>query len=282
MGWNVRVKSGWKYVRCCGCRPFEWVEPLYDYRRSIGSSGPGYPIKLGINSLYGKLAQRKGNGTFNNMVWAGLITSRTRASLNDAITLSPGSIIMVATDAVYSFDKLALPLGDDLGQWDHAKLDGLFIVQPGLYWCPARRKRKSRGLSGKFFETPGMTEGFEHAWQDFSAACNSGLDREFPSVSVPVPGFIGLKLAISRNRPETAGCWVQDHRAISFDYRNKRAGHEWSEGCIITKPKFGGSQAISLPHGDFLKSGGQEPWEAARLLLDEQPDYVDFGIPFKD
>jgi len=282
LGFKVKHKGGWKFHANCDCQPFDWIEPVFDYRRSIGSSGPGYPIKLGINSLYGVQAQRKGNGQFSNMVWAGLTTAFTRAKLNDAIGLNPGRIVMVATDAVYSLDKLDLDEGEKLGQWETAKLDGLMIVQPGLYWCPAKRKRKSRGLSGKFFEEPGRTEGFESAWRDYEAADNSGIAESFPSVRVPVPGFIGMRLAISRNNPASAGRWISETREISFDYRNKRSGHEWQNGHIVTGIKTGSPGLLSLPHREFLAAGGAEPWEAARLMLEEQPDWVDLGIPFKD
>lgn len=283
LGYNVRRKGGWVFHQNCDCQPFAWVESVYDYRRSIGSSGPGYPIKLGINSLYGVQAQRKGNGQFSNMVWAGLVTAYTRAKLNDAIALAPGEVVMVATDAVYSLKPLPeLPVGERLGEWEGAELPGLFIVQPGLYWCPAKRKRKSRGLSGKFFEEKGRTEAFEHAWADYLAARNSGLCPDLPSVSVPVPGFVGLRLAISRNRPEMAGTWVSDSRTISFDYRNKRDGLSVVGGHIVTGIKHGSPGLVSLPHRDFLAAGGAEPWEAVRLMLEEQPDYVDLGIPFKD
>jgi len=283
LGYSCRYKAGWVFHRACDCEQFGWVERLYEYRRSIGSAGPGYPIKLGINSLYGKLAQRKGNGAYNNMIWAGLITARTRAKLNHAIASNPGRIVMVATDAVYSLDPLPdLACGDRLGDWEQTVLAGLFIVQPGLYWCPAKRKKKSRGLSGKFFEEPGLTESFERAWETFRANENSGNLVDFPEVSVPVPGFIGLKLAVARNKPETAGRWVHDQRVISFDYRNKRQGHAWVGESIVTRIKQGYPGLLSLPHREFLAAGGQEPWEAARAMLEEQPDYVDFEIPFKD
>lgn len=283
LGFDVRYKEGWIYEKRCDCQPFDWVEPLYDYRRSIGSSGPGYPIKLGINSLYGKLAQRKGNGSYHNMIWAGLITALTRARLNEAVAMNPGRIVMLATDAIYSLDPLPeLELGEWLGAWDRTEMDGLFIVQPGLYWSPERRKKKSRGLSESFFEGNGLTEKFEHAWEDFAAAGNSGLEVKFPAVSVPVPGFIGLKLALARNKPELAGTWVREDRSISFDYRNKRVGHVWTDGHIVTKPKLGGPRCVSLPHREFLAAGGAEPWEMARLMLEEQPDYVDLSAPFKD
>jgi hypothetical protein len=284
LGFEVTLKNGWIYHRECDCRQFDWIEPLYEYRRSIGSHGPGYPIKLGSNSLYGKLAQRKGNGSYNNMVWAGLITAFTRAKLNRAIALAPDRIVMLATDGVYSLDPLPdLDLGEKLGQWQMSELNGLFIVQPGLYWCPEKRKKKSRGLSGKFFEEKGLTERFENDWLYFrDQQCRSQIEAPFPSVPVPVPAFIGLKLALSRNKPKLAGCWTNDTRIISFDYRNKRQGHEWNGNHIVTGIKPGGPGVVSLPHRDFLAAGGQEPWEEARLVLDEQPDYIDFSIPFED
>jgi len=282
LGCSVTLRGGWILNRNCDCTPFDWVEPLFDYRRSIGSSGPGYPIKLGINSLYGKTAQRKGNGVYANMIWAGLITALTRAKLNAAIALSPSSVVMLATDAVYSTEPLDLDVGERLGQWEHQTLDGLFIVQPGLYWCPAKRKRKSRGLSGKFFEEPGRTEAFEYAWSDYLAAVNSNLDSAFPSVDVPVPGFVGLRLALARGKPDTAGTWISDSRSISFDFRNKRLGHMVRDGHIVTGMIPGGPRTVSLPHRDFLASGGAEPWENARLMLEEQPDYIDLGPPFED
>ena len=281
-GWNVKYKSGWIYRKSCDCQPFDWVEPLFDYRRSIGSTGPGYPIKLGINSLYGKLAQRKGNGAFNNMVWAGLITAITRARLNDAIALNPTGIVMVATDAVYSTRSLELHLGDWLGSWEQTVLENLFIVQPGLYWDATKAKRKSRGLSGKFFEEPGRTDKFERAWHDYAALSYIGAGADFPTVSVPVPAFIGLKLALARNKPDLAGTWTNDSRDISFDYRNKRGAHEWEGAAAVTRPKLGGPHCVSLPHREFLAAGGAEPWEAARAMLDDQPDFIDFGAPWKD
>jgi len=282
-GFRIKLKHGYIYEKRCDCCMFDWVEPLYEYRKSIGSQGAGYPIKLGINSLYGKLAQRKGNGVYNNMIWAGLITAFTRAKLNDAIRANPSSIVMLATDAVYSTESLHLDVGERLGQFESSELDGLFIVQPGLYWCPAKRKRKSRGLSGKFFETTGLTERFEQTFSQWLASqAGDNVNRDFPKVQVDVNNFVGLKLALSRNKPELAGSWINDIRTIDFDYRNKRVGHIVNGDHIITGMKPGHSALVSLPHRDFLAAGGAEPWEAVRAVLEDQPDYVDLGPPFED
>lgn len=278
LGATIEYGEGWIYEKHCHCHAFGWVEPLFDYRRSIGSKGPGYPIKLAINSLYGKLAQRKGAGAYANMVWAGLVTAFTRSKLSGAIALAPGKIVMAATDGIYSLEPLDLDLGDRLGQWEAEELNGLFIVQPGLYWSPEKRKRKGRGLPGSFFEQGGLTERFEDGWQNWL----SNNDSDWPSVAVPITNFIGLKLALSRGKPESAGQWRAETRTISFDYSNKREGHWIEGGHIVTGTKPGGPLTVSLPHKDFLAAGGHEPWEAARSMLEDQPDYVDLGPPFKD
>jgi hypothetical protein len=278
LGAKVRIVGGWTYHKHCDCKPFDWVEELYDYRRSIGSQGIGYPIKLGINALYGLLAQRVGAGKFANIIWAGLITAMTRAQINEGIALNPGRILMVATDALYSLDPLPLDVGEKLGQWEAVELEDLFLVQPGLYWSPDKRKKKSRGLPGKFFEENGRTQQFESDW----LAWQGSKGEDFPQVDVPLQSFVGLKIALARGKPETAGKWVDEIRSISFDYRNKRAGHNWDGGAIVTGCKPGRPGLLSLPHRDFLAKGGQEPWEQARAMLEEQPDYIDLGIPFKD
>jgi hypothetical protein len=286
LGAKVKWHEGWIYRKECDCGVFDWVEPLYEYRRSIGSTGPGYPIKLAINSLYGLLAQRKGNGRFANLAWAGLITAGARAEINAAIALDPDAICMIATDAVYSTRPLELPVGPFLGAWEETKLSSLFIVQPGLYWDPERRKRKSRGLSGRFFEEPGRTEAFENAWDqwcsDHAGPGRSGLYNPWPGADVPQPDFIGLRLALARGKPGTAGTWIDDRRHISFDPRNKRDAGELVLGSLETSPKPGGPGLRSLPHRDLIEQGTADLFDLERSAFDEQPDWIDLGTPTWD
>jgi len=280
-GYDIHYHTGWTYVQTCKCRPFEWVYEMYEYRRSIGSSDQGYPIKLGLNALYGALAQRVGSGRYANLVWAGLITASLRSLLNDVAQQSPSSVIMFATDAIYSTKPLDVPIGEQLGQWEHSILEDMFIVQPGLYWDRAKTKHKSRGLSGKFFEEKGRIESFENAWFDYLAARNSQLDVSFPVVPVPVTNFIGLRLAASRGKNETAGRWQEETRELSFDPRRKRDVSNIEGEALLTTIKNGSYQTFSMPHRDFIKSGGAEAWDRAKLEFDEQPDYVDTSAPFE-
>jgi hypothetical protein len=292
LGARVRLGSGWSYDRQCDCHSFDWVERLYDYRKSIGSQGPGYPIKLGLNSLYGKLAQRIGNGKYANPIWASLITAQTRSKLNDVVSRAKnGSVVMLATDAVYSLEPLDIEMGERLGEFGAETFDDFFIVQPGLYWSPDKRKRKSRGLSGGFFEAPGLTERFEDDFQKWLARTSSGEQLnggptgpplDFPVIPVPVKNFVGMKLAVARGKPETAGVWKDETRQISFDYRAKRFGHSIVDTHIVTGPKPGYEGLTSVSHRDMIESGAYKLLDDMRASFDEAQEYVDLGPPFED
>lgn len=290
LGFKISYRNVWRYKKECDCKPFAWVRELYNYRRLIGSTGPGYPIKLAINSLYGKLAQRLGRALYHNMIWAGLITAQTRARLNEGIVLNPGRIAMIATDGIYSLDPLPLELGEDLGQWEENVLhDGMFVVQPGLYW--GAKKLKTRGVSPKFFEECGRVEQFHDVFECWKEYDNS-VNRIFvppPSVKIPVTSFIGLKIAQARGKPELAGTWItpETHadaclREISFAWSNKRYGHIWKDGYVLTAPIEGDAKLVSLPHREMVLSGRSGELDAIRAELDDMPDYDDMSPPWKD
>ena len=274
LGHVVKIKEVWAHHRDCDCRLFHWAEELFQYRKRIGKSGPGYPIKLGLNSLYGALAQRKGQGRYCNMVWAGLVTARTRARINRAVAAAPlGAVLMIATDGIYSTVRLPLDEGEDLGQWERQSFAGLTIVQPGLYWDTTKAKRKSRGLPGKFFEDPEKLAEFEAAWSGFVAAGDA--KGQAPVITVPLQTFTGLKLAMSRGKPETAGKWIQDGRSITFDWRNKRIASHFEGESLSTSPVRGGAR--SLPHVNM--DAVMNELQQLRDAFDDHPDFIDFSPP---
>lgn len=286
--------GGWRYRKRCDCHPFDWVEALFQVRMSIGG-GRGIVIKLGINGLYGKLAQRIGNPRYANLIWAGLITAMTRAALMTAAAESPDSIVMLATDALYSVVPLAgVAIAPDmLGGWAHKKLDRMFVVQPGLYWGP--EKPKTRGVNPSFFK--GKTGeigtgpvlrppfGFEGQWaawcEDARAAVPSPASLIPPVHELPLRLFTGLRLAQSRGKPDTAGCWIERQQKFSFDWKGKRTGREWiSPHCVGHRPHPGAASLISEPHrATKALLAALDGAEIERAELDEQPDHIDLGPP---
>lgn len=297
LGAVIEPLYGWRYVSHCRCQPFAWVADLYEERLRCEAMNPGsgQPIKLGINSLYGKLAQRIGSPTYGNFIHAGLITALTRAKLNDAIALDPASVVMIATDAVVSLRPLPLDYGKALGQWGRKDHPRLFVVQPGLYWSGRRKgdKRKTRGTSLSLFSR--HMHRFEKAWARWSSPRPAECEPEWyddpvkgrvwrrpvPTVTLNLTLFIGLRLAHARGALVTAGQWAKCPREFSFEWGRKR--QMWpvawdNDGRSIgTAPLPGGPDAISVTHKANL--GRVEELERDRMEYEDQPEWIDRSMP---
>lgn len=249
-----RVWDGRTYNGSCSCEPFRWIHELYSFRRSIGKSTRGYPIKLGLNALYGKLAQREGAAPFRDRLAAGMITAITRAKLIDAYREHQGAAVMLATDAVYSTVPLPVELGEDLGQWEMKEHPGgLFIVQPGIYWSDTASP-KTRGVPKA--RIIAYRHDFEAEWTRYLAFPR----QEPPKVIVEIPTFIGLRLALHRTDPQAAGKWLRLAKNISFDWKHKRDPLDYA---------IRGSAAVTSPYAGSLTLKS-EPYSGDISMLYEQ------------
>lgn len=133
---NAKITFHRGYVASGKDRPFAWVRALYNYRRQLKASGnlSQYAIKVGLNSLYGKCAQRVGNNEYFSLAWAGYITASTRAKLAAAgYENGSESIIGFATDALFSTKPLNLPVSEELGDWEESRFDKGIFFQSGVY-----------------------------------------------------------------------------------------------------------------------------------------------------
>ena len=115
---------------------------LHDYkiRAELKRTGDWAHIalKLALNSLYGKTAQKKGFGgkapRYRNLYWAGYITAVTRAKIADALRLAGDKVIETMTDGVYSLVPIDLPISKELGEWDFDDItEGMDVVGAGVY-----------------------------------------------------------------------------------------------------------------------------------------------------
>lgn len=259
---EVAIGTCWQYHPDCDCQPFDWIPAVYAERLRLGKSTRGGTLKLALNSPYGKFAQRVGAAPYRSTVWAGLVTATTRARLVELYReAKPGSVVMLATDGVYTREKLSLVTDPNaLGAWSETVFeDGIFIVQPGLWW--SRTKLRTRGISATFFGP--HRERFERAL--------AGRWRVPPVVQVPAILFVGLKLAIARNAPETAGMWKKINREISFDWSGKRGTGKRSGSLVTTVPREGGWG--SVPYRLTLPNLVEA--ERSREELEAQPDFVE-------
>lgn len=160
-GWGDGLKFEHAYVlrRECDCKPFAFVPAVFDRRNQVGkNTGEGRVLKLAINSVYGKLAQTVGAGQYASRVWAGMITSGTRAQVLDLMLRHKrlDNILMIATDGLYSRELHDVDFHAGtaskasvgrvvLGGWERDVHESMTLVRPGIYWL-GKEKLRARGI----------------------------------------------------------------------------------------------------------------------------------------
>lgn len=191
---TFEVTEAWVYIDD-GTKPFSWVLDIYRQRQEWKASGNAAELaaKLGINSLYGKLAQRLGGKegvpTWHQLQWAGHITSTCRAMLYDASWRQYPDLIAYETDGIYSTSPMvSLPNGSgtQLGQWETKQYSGILYLQSGVYWL---RDGEGNWLKPK-------TRGVPQQHMDFDKAYESLVTKE--KLSVSQTQFIRFGLADMR------------------------------------------------------------------------------------
>lgn len=173
---HITIHSGITYTPSDDvANPFEFIQELYEYRRELKAQAHAGEkcIKLGINSVYGKLAQGTGYRDslppFQSYFWAGEITARTRSTVFTIARLHPRDIVMVATDAVFLRGAHDLPVGTALGDLERVDLDQAFTAQPGVYRARSDGKdiKRSRGFFAKDIDFDALAKGFHDMGPDY-------------------------------------------------------------------------------------------------------------------
>lgn len=142
---DVTLIEGWEFVEDDSTdRPFSWVEDVYETRAQWKRDGNAsqMALKLLLNSMYGKMAQRvgwevkQGPPEWHQLEWAGYVTSLTRAKIFRAMLLAhkANALIGVETDGIFSAAPLDLDIGPRLGQWEAEQYDGMIYLQSGFYF----------------------------------------------------------------------------------------------------------------------------------------------------
>ena len=277
-GTKLSYSTGWVYEPHCDCRWFDFIDDYYARRLALGKSTKGMVLKLAGNSIYGKLAQSIGYAPYANPVWAGLITAGCRAQIIEAYSQNPAAVYMIATDGIFSGERLSLPVSSALGDWEETIHDqGVFIVQPGIYFLPGGDV-KTRGVERGRISN--RREDFQDAWNKFLGS--NGINY---TVNVQVDNFITVKQAIARHKWNIAGTWEHTTRDISFDWGTKRQrSHAIDDGRgIRTFPHSGSSEIFSYGYDKLiggesvvsLVSRFRDPGLLEKERMEEQPDWVE-------
>lgn len=235
--WNVEVKSALRRLGDEHIVVMEtWMpqgEEIYPFAEAIErdaarrlelkalSDPANVPLKLALNSLYGKLAQKIGffdkDGNyspprFQCYPWAGFVTAHCRAKLQDAIGMAGGRVACVMTDSVWSLVELpGLKIGKGLGEWEYQDEDvAADFCGAGLYQSydadgnirPS--EYKSRGFSSEQMDNidyAAMVERWEHG------LLHTEIIEDYVTSS---RRFVGLGLALATHQYKDRFCQFVD------------------------------------------------------------------------
>lgn len=243
-----------------GDTPFTWIQDVYAHRARFKREGSyaEKALKLGLNSIYGKMAQGYGFGRkppFQSYFWAGYITASTRAKALAALLLAERPV-MVATDGVVGTGMPEPPHNDAIGAWEVSHYDRIATIQPGVYVAETDGERivKSRGFFARDVDYDAMLDRF-HA---DSLGCYHYRSRR----------FIGLKVALHRTDFDVWRQWIDERRAVSFEVNNKQRRQDGNN--VLLFPIAGPYE--SLPY-EPKQSLYDDPSDNAleNMVRDDQP-----------
>jgi hypothetical protein len=266
---SYEIKEAWVFSDD-GTYPFAWVGDLYDQRAQWKREGNPAQLaaKLGLNSLYGKLAQRVG-GTegkippWHQLEWAGAITSTCRAMLYEASCMDNEGLIAYETDGIYS----TLPFsslrdgdkGDALGQWKVEEYTGILFLQNGMYWL----------RDGDGVWLPPKTRGIPQKHVEFDRAYEALRDEV--ALEVEQSQFIGFGLADMR-RGRGWRTWERNTKTIEFGGGGKRWHRsDWCPECKRGVSLLDGLHPLQVYVGGHGESAPHSlPWRDDRIHKIEQ------------
>jgi len=206
----IKVVEGFVFETDCPDKPFAFIDDVYKERQRLEAAGDfaNKALKLALNALYGKTAQSIGGKRvppYQSYIWAGMITSGTRAQILDAIRVSD-DVISIATDGIVSRSPIpSLYVGKQLGEWERKDFDECFLVQPGIYRLSATTNvvEHTRGFGSK--ET-----NFDAVERDFAR-------NPMGKHSYETTRFIGAAGALAAKEFKSVwGQWVKQKRTINF------------------------------------------------------------------
>lgn len=178
------------------------IENTFEYRAELKRQGnPSHvPVKLILNSIYGKFAQTVGAAKYHNLVWAGLITSYTRAELMRRIT---PHTLCVMTDSLWTKQPLQVNTGEALGDWERQPENRVAIAEAGLYQAWTRKGETTIWQRGFDRKMPVDVERLVSEWVN---------GDPLYSPTYRVHRFIGMGLASITNYPWRT--WMDLERTI--------------------------------------------------------------------
>lgn len=294
---SIVMTEAWVLEGRCRCQPFKMIPRYYLNRIRLGKEGAGIVLKLGPNSVYGKLAQSVGKPPFQCWIWAGMITSGTRAQLLDLLALhrDPSNVLAMATDGLYSLENVEPPAPRDtgtgrafgpsdeivtkpLGGWEKKVVaKGVFFARPGVYFPLDPTKDEIEAVRARGIGRKAMHE----SWHRLVEAYEK---RKSSVVLCELDRFVGAKSSVHRKgdqvvRGDSYGEWVKRPVELSLSPFPKRSAvvGQKDKTFGLLAPRRMPRDVESAAYSRGLLSPESRELLAASIEQEEQP-YAEFEI----
>lgn len=236
VGASFTVEEAWVFTERTTTRPFEFIHEMYERRQKLKAIGNGahVGIKLGLNSLYGKLAQQMGYKPggklppFHQLEWAGFVTSHCRAAMFKlAMEIGLQHVIAFETDAIFTTKPASQSIiGKGLGWFEETIFANLTYLQSGIYVGQKEGEDeptiRTRGFHPRLLDRSRMVEHLR----------NGALSQ-----TVTDTNFITLGTALATGYKRW-GRWIESDREIALrpeSLKQKRC-HDFGancSGCVV-------------------------------------------------
>jgi hypothetical protein len=251
---HITVRRGYVWQTDSQVKPFEFVRPYFNQRKILKSSG--HPaekiIKLGLNSLYGKMAQTVGSEMqprevdfeipvasvegsidewikkvsankifyttppYYNLAWAGAVTAGCRSMVYDMAMTRESDVVMIQTDGLFGLGETPkVEQTKELGTFEIVEYDDIICVQAGVYWLG------KEGATNDIEWKVTKTRGFSRA--DVSPdICLEAWKKRLTEVKYKgSPRFYTLGAALGSGM-DKLGHWIQGERRLDMYRDSKR------------------------------------------------------------
>jgi len=251
-GEDIHIERGYTFTPGNDLRPFDFIPELFAYRRELKDAGHGGEkvIKLGLNSLYGKLAQGVGFGgkrpPFQSYYWAGLITASTRARVLRLAAQAPDDLVMVATDGIFFRRPIDVELSNQLGGLELSIMHDVFVAQPGVYSATVDGETfgRSRGFFSREIDFDALRLGFQTAGPHYTGKYESTR-------------FVGIGSALLTKSLNDWRTWRTSERKLSlYPSRKFIENDAGSTNPVRHTPPYCDPDLISAP---YRPRAAQEP-----------------------
>ena len=226
MGGSIEIEEVLEFQPASDRKPFAFLREMFAYRASLAKTDiTQLVVKLGINSVYGKLAQSVGQfgkaPAFASPWHAAAITAWTRARLVHKALFAPDKIVMFATDGIVSMCRLPveIPTTKTLGAWEAGIApEGGVFVQSGVYTISGdpciRGGRSSWTVKSRGFRPSNVTGDLASYMR---SAIPEAWARDDKNLTFPYQNYMTLGAStVLRETWAHIGQWVSAKRTLDM------------------------------------------------------------------